>query len=108
MNVKNNMNFSAVENKIRTAIGLYAGTAAEKMEGEAKEKAPWTDRTTNSRNSIQGNFGWQGDKAVIALSGNVDYFVFLELAHGKKYSILVPTIHANVKEVLNGYKKLVE
>ncbi len=108
MNVKNNMNFSAVENKIRTAIGLYADTATKKMEAEAKEKAPWIDRTSNARNSIQGGFGWQGDSAIITLSGNVDYFVFLELAHGKKYSILVPTIHANVKEVLNGYKKLVE
>ena len=108
MNVQNNMNFSAIEKRVRAAIGLYAGTAAEKMEGEAKEKAPWTDRTSNARNSIQGGFGWQGDSAIITLSGNVDYFVFLELAHGKKYSILVPTIHANVKEVLNGYKKLVE
>lgn len=108
MNVKNNMNFSAVENKIRTAIGLYAGTAAEKMEGEAKEKAPWTDRTSNARNSIQGDFGWKGDSAVITLSGNVDYFVYLELAHEKAYSILVPTIQENASEILKGYKKLVE
>jgi len=108
MNVQNNMNFSAVEKRVRAAIGLYAGTAAEKMEGEAKEKAPWTDRTSNARNSIQGDFGWKGDSAVITLSGNVDYFVYLELGYGKRYSILVPTIQENASEILKGYKKLVE
>lgn len=104
--VTNKTNFKAVEKKTRAAIGLYADTAAKKMEGEAKSNAPWTDRTTNSRNSIQGNFGWQGDKAVIALSGNVDYFVYLELAMEKRWSILKPTVDKNSSEIINGYRKL--
>lgn len=108
MNVQNNMNFSAIEKRVRAAIGLYAGTAAEKMEGEAKKKAPWTDRTSNARNSIQGDFGWEGNKAVITLSGNMNYSVFLELAHGKKYAILSPTIQSHSTEILRGYQRLVK
>lgn len=106
--VTNKTNFKEVEKKVRAAIGLYAGTAAKKMEGEAKINAPWTDRTTNSRNSIQGDFNWQGNKAIIALSGNVDYFVYLELAMEKRYSILKPTIDRNTPEIIRGYQRLVK
>lgn len=105
--VKNNFNPQKVEKKVRAAIGLYADTASKKMEGEAKKNAPWTDRTGNARNSIQGDFGWQGNKAVITLSGNMDYSVWLELAHGKKYAILKPTIDKFTPEILRGYQKVV-
>ncbi len=108
MNVKNNMNFSAVEKRIRAAIGLYGDTAAKKMEAEAKENRPWQDRTSQAKNRMLGSFDWRGDEAVITLSGNVDYHVYLELGYGKRYSILVPTIHNNASEILKGYKKLVE
>lgn len=105
--VTNNTNFKAVENKVRAAIGLLADTAAKKMEGEAKDNASWTDRTSNARNNIRGEFGWKGKKAVITLSGNMGYSKWLELAHEKKYAILVPTIQRNAPEVLRAYRKLV-
>ena len=106
--IKNNFNAKMVENKVRAAIGLYADTAAKKMETEAKKNKPWENRTSNAVNSILGDFNWQGNRAVITLSGNVDYFVFLELAHGKKYSILAPTVYQYASEVLKGYQKLVK
>ena len=106
--VTNKTNFKEAEKKVKAAIGLYADTAAKKMEGEAKIDAPWTDRTGNARNSIRGDFGWQGSKAVITLSGNMDYSVWLELAHGKKYAILKPTIDKNTPEILRGYRRLVK
>lgn len=106
--VTNKTNFKAVEKKVRAAIGLYADTASKKMEGEAKINAPWTDRTGNARNSIQGDFDWQGNKAVITLSGNMDYSAWLELAHEKKYAILKPTIDRNAPEILKGYQRLVK
>lgn len=104
--VTNKTDFKAVERKVRAAIGVYADTAAKKMEAEAKRNAPWTDRTSNARNSIQGDFGWKGKRAVISLSGNMDYFVFLELAMEKRYSILVPTIEKHAKEILEGYRRM--
>ena len=106
--VTNKTNFKEVEKKVKAAIGLYADTAAKRMEGEAKINAPWTDRTGNARNSIRGDFDWQGSKAVITLSGNMDYSVWLELAHGKKYAILKPTIDKNTPEILRGYQRLVK
>lgn len=106
--VTNNFDAAKVIAKQRAAIGLYADTAAKKMEAEAKKKAPWTDRTANARNSIQGDFGWEGNQCKIVLAGNVDYFVYLELAMEKKYAILKPTIVRNAPEVIKGYQRLVK
>lgn len=106
--VKNTFKAAPVIAKQRAALGLYAHTAAKKMEAEAKRNAPWTDRTSNARNSIQGDFGWKGNKATIVLSGNMDYSVYLELAMEKRYAILVPTVQKNASEVLRGYQKLVK
>lgn len=103
---KNTFNNKATEATVRAAIGLYADTAAKKMEGEAKGNASWTDRTSNARNSILGDSGWKGKHAVISLSGNVNYFPYLELAMEKKYSILLPTIQKNAPEVLRGYRRI--
>ena len=106
MNNTNKFNAKKTMEKVRAAIGVYADTAAKQMEAEAKNKASWTDRTANARNSIQGNFSWKGKQAVITLSGNVDYFVKLELAYERRYSILVPTIQKNSPEILSAYRRI--
>ncbi|MBS4536810.1 hypothetical protein GOQ29_14410 [Clostridium sp. D2Q-14] len=106
--IKNNFNPMKALVKTRAAIGLYADTEAKRMEGATKRNAPWTDRTSNARNSIRGDFGWQGSKAKIILSGGTEYFPYLELAMEKKYAILAPTLQNNVSKVLKGYQKLVK
>lgn len=93
-------------NKLRAGINLYGETASKKLEGTAKSKAPWTDRTGNARNSIQGRFYWEGKSPTIELSGNVDYFVYLELAHEKRNAVLVPTMESEGPSVLEGYKNI--
>jgi len=103
-----NLNLRSAVLKHRAALGLYADTAAKKMEREAKANAPWTDRTTNARQSLAGSSGWDGNKLKVVLSGGMDYSVYLELAHEKKYAILKPTIDKNTSEILAGYQRLVK
>lgn len=75
---------------------IAKGTAmALDLQTEAVEGAPWNDITGNARNSIRGSAGWQGLTFLIVLSGNMDYSVWLELAHEKRYAILKPTIDKN-------------
>lgn len=107
MKVTSTINFAAVENKIRAGIALYANTAAKKLEGEAKRNKIWIDRTAVAKNTIQGYSGWRGDSAVITLAGNVDYFIFLELAMAKKYAILAPTMQSLAPEIIRGYGKVI-
>lgn len=106
MRVRNTMNFGAVKNKKTAALKLYADTAALKLEAEAKRNAPWTDRTSNARNSIQGKAEWRGNELAIQLSGNMNYFVFLELAMEKRWAIIMPTIHQNSTDIFRGYQKV--
>lgn len=108
MRIRNTINFGIAERKVKAALGLYADTAAKKMEGYAKANRPWTDRTSDAKNSIQGKHHWRGKDLAITLSGNVDYFVYLELAYGKKYSILKPTVDKFGPDVFKGYQRLVK
>jgi len=96
----------------RAALGLYADVAAKKMEEVAKDRkqptgAHWDDRTGNARGSITGDAVWREGNLVIRLSGGMDYSVYLELAHEKRYATLQPTIAKYTTEILKGYQKLV-
>jgi hypothetical protein len=101
-------NLREAANRQLAALGLYAHTAAKKMEASAKTDAPWTDRTTNARQSIAGDHFWRGSSLVVRLSGGMEYSVYLELAHEKRYATLQPTIARYASEILAGYQKLVK
>jgi len=105
---KKNFNLWNAASKQKMTLLLYADSAAKKMEAEAKRNAPWTDRTTNARQSLAGGAGWDGTKLKVILSGGMDYSVYLELAHEKKYAILKPTLDKNAPAILRGYQRLVK
>jgi hypothetical protein len=99
--------------KHRAALGSYADTEAKRMEAVSKDRnsptgAKWEDRSGIARQSITGDHGWQGNKLKVRLSGGPDYFVYLELAHEKKWATLKPTIDANAQKILRGYQRLVK
>ncbi|MZQ76207.1 MAG: hypothetical protein GT589_08680 [Peptoclostridium sp.] len=68
----------------------------------------WKDRSGRARQTIQGGMEWQGAKCRTFVSGNVDYFEYLEFAHEKKYAVLWPAIQANSKKMLEGMHKILE
>lgn len=106
MNVKNTFDAKVPRSKMRAALELYARNAAQYMEKDAKENAPWTDRTGHARTSIQGTQGWEGDVLKIILSGNMEYFYYLEMCHEKKWAIIKPTIDKNALKIFNGYYEM--
>lgn len=107
MKVKSSLNLKVIGSRKKIAIGVFGAAVASKLEGEAKFGAPWTDRTSNARNSLSGEFHWEGFKAIVTLSGGMDYSVYLELAMEKRFAILVPTIKANESSIYEGYRKVV-
>lgn len=101
-------NLKALPPKVNAAVGMYAKTASKTLENYAKQNAPWTDRTGHARQRLTGDAteverGWQ-----IELSQGVDYGIFLELAHEKRFAILQPTILAKSSEVLHGFTHLMD
>lgn len=91
------------------AINKLAQAQALNLENYAKEHKPWTNRTGQARQRLKGiskqtsEFLWE-----ITLSHGVDYGIYLEFAHEKKYAIIFPTINLKSPEVLKSFEGLVE
>lgn len=84
----------------------YAQTAAKELEAEAKAGAPWTDRTAAARTGLNGSAMRSGSIITITLRGSVRYMVYLELAHGKKWAILWPTMQSNAERIMQGFARI--
>lgn len=65
----------AAQDKVMRACEGYGKTAAVKMEGYAKENAPWTDRTGNARQTITGACGWGAPGSISAKTEGTGKFV---------------------------------
>lgn len=94
------------EPKSQVAIKMFAQEGAKKFENYAKNNRPWTDRTGHARQRLVGWVEMFSDKVRIHIGHGVDYGVYLELAHEKRYAILQPTVNALSKEILEGFKEL--
>ncbi len=93
--------------KAKAVSRIYAKTAGEKMIADAKKNAPWTDRTGNSRQTIDKNIVTGANTTEIQIRGNTPHFKFLEFCHEKKWAILWPTIQKHSAEVIKGWAKII-
>lgn len=98
-------NLGKVKTKTVQNIVIGYGLSAAKMQNEAKQNAPWTDRTGNARASIQAQ-GPQYDKDVVRfyLTIMVFYGRYLELSRGGRYAIIWPTVESNRMDVIKNIR----
>lgn len=96
-----------INRKIAANLALASNWAA-KLEGYMKSKAPWKDRTGNARAGLFARAERDGNDIVIRLAHTMDYGVYLELAHGRKYAILEPTARIHARDIVESYRKLWE
>lgn len=94
--------------KSDAAIRMYAETAALKLQNYSRDKAPWTDRTGHARQRLTATVARITKGYRITLAHGVDYGIFLELAHEKRFAIVQPTILANSSDIMAGFNKLLE
>lgn len=85
-------NLLNLDARIRSRIGRAAGAIAPRIEADMKRAAPWTDRTTNARNSLKAEAKGGTDSITITLSGNVPYMIWLETRWSGKYAIIKPSL----------------
>ncbi len=88
-------------------LGAAAQTAAEELEQNAKQNAPWTDRTGNARRTLEGFVISEGDVLSIGVCGNMPYSPQLEVGYGGRYSVLVPTLDAAAPNIINRIRQIV-
>lgn len=79
--------------KLGAVILMYAATKASELQAKMKMNRPWTDRTGMAKALLNAKVS-QPDKNTIriTLTHGVDYGIWLELANGKNYAIIAPTI----------------
>lgn len=97
-----------VEDKLFEALRIVSHSAAKEMEAWAKANAKWTDRTGNARQKLTGDAYWANSKVLeTVIAHQMDYGVWLELAHAKKYAILDKALREKAPELFEQYRKLV-
>lgn len=95
-------NLSKLESRLHQQAGLAADEIAQYLESYSKQNAPFTDRSTNLRGSIDGD--WERvriDLYRVILSAGMDYAIFVELVRDGKYAFLWPAI-VDSQEAIRG------
>lgn len=101
--------FAEFESKFDAAVRMYAETSALKLQDNAKQNAKWTDRTGHARQRLTGDALVATNGYKLRLAHGVDYGIWLELAHEKRFSIIPQTIeYVGTFEIMPGFERLLE
>lgn len=95
-------------NRALIAMEGYVATNALKLQGYMQQNAKWTDRTGHARQRLKGTYQKQDDSFLIVLSHGVNYGIFLELAHEKRFAITVPTAKEKGPEIMKEFEGLLD
>ena len=97
------------ESKAQAAIRMYAEQSALALQNNAKQNAKWTDRTGHARQRLTGDVLVVANGYKLRLAHGVDYGLWLELAHEKRFAIIPQTIeYVGTYEIMPGFEKLLK
>lgn len=86
-------NIDKMGTKLGALILMYAATKASELQFKMKVNRPWTDRTNMAKALLNAKVSQPNKDTIrITLAHGVSYGLWLELAHGKNYAIIEPTI----------------
>lgn len=89
--------------KVGAVVLMYAATKASQLESKMKLERPWTDRTGMAKALLSAKVSQPAlTKIRITFAHGVDYGIWLELANGKNYAIIAPTIRTEGPKVVKG------
>lgn len=91
---------SGVDSTFQRAALAGARAYAANLENLMKAGAPWTDRTSAARNSLQAAAGMQGGVLTVVASGGMTYSPYLETRYGGKYAIILKSLQQSVGQFL--------
>ena len=92
----------------RAVTGLLE-SYAPRIEADAKTNAPWTDRTSNARQTLAAFvYTPKSGVVVLVLKQHMSYGVFLELSRGGKYAIVMPTLQLYYRPIWDDVKQVVK
>jgi hypothetical protein len=88
------LNLKRLDPYVMKRMAVSAHAFAPRAEKHIKETAPWTDRTSNARNSLTARPEIRngGEEAVVILAHGVFYGIFLEVRFSGAYAVIIPSI----------------
>lgn len=97
-----------INQRLAPGMLMVSQTMALKIQEWAQENAPWTDRTSNARQTLNAKAYLEGAHHVcIELRHGVEYGIWLELAHQRRFAILEKSIEANKDLVMRAWTSFV-
>mgnify|MGYP004665402089 FL=1 len=97
-----------LENKLDIATRMLAETGAINMQSYAQGHAPWTDRTGRARQTLKGSVEPYSSGYKVIIAHGVDYGIWLELAHEKRFAIIPDTLNYGEQKVLPAFERLMD
>lgn len=91
------------------AVRVFAEQGAMKLRSNAQRNAKWTDRTGSARQRLNSYVSATGNGYRITLAHGVDYGIWLELAHEKRFAIIPQTInYVGTFEIMPAFERFLE
>jgi hypothetical protein len=78
--------------KIHSRLTAGLSYVASNSRRELKKNAPWRDRTANARNGLNAKHIRAGATHYVVLYHQVNYGIWLEVAHNGRYRVIIPTM----------------
>ena len=98
-----------LDRRLQRAVFGVAKYWDGRIEAHAKQKAPWTDRTTNARNGLKAEaVKVDSNTFAIILSHAVNYGIWLERANEERFAIIMPTIRLYAPKVVRTLNKIMD
>ena len=93
-------NFDVYGQRVHFAVRQVALYWQAEFEKQAKEGAPWTDRTALARATLHSFIEELSEDTIrLYLSHGVEYGQFLELRWSGKYAVIWPVIERNLEPI---------
>lgn len=80
--------------KTHEAIKITTDFHATEGSARMKTGAPWHDDTGAARAGLHTETQFPRDKYIIVFAHSVDYGIWLEVSHDRKYEIIMPTVES--------------
>ena len=91
------------------AVRVFAEQGAAKMRSSAQSNAKWTDRSGAARQRLNAYVSAMADGYRITLAHGVEYGIWLELAHEKRFAIIPQTIeYVGTFEIMPAFERFLE
>lgn len=91
------------------AVRVFAEQGATKMRSAAQSNAKWTDRSGAARQRLNAYVSAMANGYRITLAHGVEYGIWLELAHEKRFAIIPQTIdYVGAFEIMPAFERFLE